>query len=335
MKRILYFRHDKIGDFVLAWPALAMLKRALPEASIEVFVTPVVASLAEACPYVDHIILDTGDDKAIRAQIAERNYDGIVMARSQVRTMFLVRGLGVPYVVAPKLHWYQYCYKHRVNIQMGEGEPVWRKGCRLTERLLRDNDIPIPSLPTQYWDLSAERPKWQAFYQKQADSQLVFVHAGTGGSSGSLPTSHFVSLIRQIHEQTEQPCQFVLTYSGEERKLAEEIHQALADTPVNVALAPPLDKLVDFAKSLVAADMFIAGSTGPLHLAGLHDVPTVGFYAARRSAVHVKWQTLSQAHKRLSFTPPPGRRDGRNMALVDVDLAASKVAAFLNQDQGK
>ncbi|MEZ9819529.1 hypothetical protein AB4238_02725 [Shewanella sp. 10N.286.45.A1] len=46
MKRILFVRTDKIGDFVTKWAALCMLKKYLLNASIEVFVSPVIASLA-------------------------------------------------------------------------------------------------------------------------------------------------------------------------------------------------------------------------------------------------------------------------------------------------
>ena len=77
--------------------------------------------------------------------------------------------------------------------------------------------------------------------------------------------------------------------------------------------------------------MFIAGSTGPIHLAGLHDVPTVGFYAGRRSRPDLKWATMTQPHKRLAFTPPIRGRKGRDMSLVDVEHAGGEIAGFLDK----
>jgi len=109
-----------------------------------------------------------------------------------------------------------------------------------------------------------------------------------------------------------------------------ELQDRLTANNVKTELAKPLADLAKFARSLVAADMFIAGSTGPLHLAGLHDVPTVGFYAGRRSRPDIRWQTLTQASKRLSFTPPIGRRTGRDMSLIDMEKAASEIAGFLD-----
>lgn len=48
--------------------------------------------------------------------------------------------------------------------------------------------------------------------------------------------------------------------------------------------------------------MLIAGSTGPLHIAGCLDIATAGFYPAKRSATPLRWQTCNRAEKRLAFS---------------------------------
>lgn len=330
IKKVLVIRHDKIGDFVLFWPALHLLKTALPQASIEVFVAPAVKSLAEACPYIDHVIVDTGDDQAISAKFAARQYDAVIVSLSQFRSYKMIRHLDATYKLAPKHNWYQYFYKHRADAQYKKGEGCWRGGCMLVEHFLAAHDITIPLHPTQYWDMSAERPRWQEYYGKQYGEKLIFVHPGTGGSSGSLSPETFIKLLENVNSKSRHKCRFVLTFNGDEECLAEEIHAGLNEKGINAVMAKPLNELSDFAKSIVAADMFIAGSTGPLHIAGLHNVPTVGFYAGRRSAPKVRWQTLTQSHKRLAYTPPIGKKTGRNMDLIDIDKASTGIADFLN-----
>lgn len=332
MKRILVFRHDKIGDFVLLWPALSLLKNALPNASIEVFVAPELKKFALACPYIDHVIVDNGDDRALRKEIAERQYDAALVSLSQFRIYKIIRNLPIPYVLAPKHNWYQYFYKNRTDAQYKVGEGCWRGGCMLVEHFLTSHNLAVPALPQQYWDVSAERAHWQQYYGKQKGEKLIFVHPGTGGSSGSLPPADFVNLLELVAKVTEQDCKFVLTYNGDEIVLAQAIHEQLSEKGVSVIMAQPLKDLTDFAKSIVAADMFMAGSTGPLHIAGLHNVPTVGFYANRGSQPVVRWQTLSQSHKRLAFTPPKGKKTGRNMSLIDFNSTAKTIAEFLNSD---
>ena len=185
-------------------------------------------------------------------------------------------------------------------------------------------------MPARLWDNSPEREHWQDHYGRHGDEKLIFVHAGTGGSSGSLSIDGFTRLLTRVRQSSRVAFKIVLTYSGEEKAVATELQGRLAANGVNAELARPLDDLAEFARSLVAADMFIAGSTGPLHLAGLHNVPTVGFYAGRRSRPDIRWQTLTQASKRLSFTPPIGRRTGRDMSLIDVEKACSEIASFLD-----
>jgi ADP-heptose:LPS heptosyltransferase len=330
IKKVLFFRHDKIGDFVLSWPALYLLKTALPQASIEVFVSPILKTFAQACPYIDRVIIDSGDDKAIRAEIAARNYDVALVSLSQFRIYKIIRHLKIPYVLAPQHNWYQYLYKNRADAQYKKGEPCWRGGCMLVEHFLTEHKISIPQQPKRYWNVEDEREKWQDYYGRQAQQKLIFVHPGTGGSSGSLSPQHFGHLLTRIQSLTKHQCKFVLTYNGTEEVLAEAIFTILNERQIDVVMAKPLRDLTDFAKSIVAADLFIAGSTGPLHIAGLHDVPTVGFYAGRRSEPKVRWQTLTQSHKRLAFTPPVGKKTGRNMALIDFEDASEKIAGFLD-----
>jgi len=200
----------------------------------------------------------------------------------------------------------------------------------LIEHFLTHYGLPIQTLPQQYWDMSFEREKWQRYYGRQEGEMLIFVHPGTGGSSGGLAPADFANLLIKIESRTQANCKFVLTYTGNEELLAQEIFDSLNAKSIKVVMAKPLTSLADFAKSIVAADMFMAGSTGPLHIAGLHNVPTVGFYAGRRSAPDIRWQTLTNSHKRLSYTPPIGKRTGRNMALIDFDTVEKEVSAFLD-----
>jgi len=330
MKRILLVRHDKIGDFVLTWPAFCLVRTAFPEATIDVLVAPEVVPFARLCPYIDNVIADTGDDQAITDAIVEGQYDAAIALHSPWRICRIFRVANVPYTLGPKHKWYQYLYKDRASAKYEKGEPCWRGNCLIVEHFIRGQGREIPAMPAQLWDNSSEREHWQRYYEQHGDEKLIFVHAGTGGSSGSLSIDGFTRLLARVRESSKVAFRAILTYSGEEQAVATELQEQLAANGMNAELARPLDDLAEFARSLVAADMFIAGSTGPLHLAGLHNVPTVGFYAGRRSRPDIRWQTLTQASKRLSFTPPIGRRTGRDMSLIDVEKAGNEIASFLD-----
>ncbi|WP_394129184.1 glycosyltransferase family 9 protein [Shewanella maritima] len=334
MKRILYIRTDKIGDFVTKWPAIAMLKLALPDASIEVFVSPVVASLARACPYIDYVIEDKGTELEISQFIQQRNYDAIIVSSSHYRTYKLSKQSRANYVIAPAVDWVQYLFKNRVNLSADKNLPGFKRACLLVEHFLADNHISIPELPQPIWDISNERARWRLFYGAESSEQkLVFVHVASGGSSHTLSSSQFAELITSINKNTNNNVRFMLTFGRGEEVIAEEVQAMVTDNNVKVSLAPSISDLADFSKSIVAADLFIAGSTGSLHIAGLHNIPTVGFYHGRRSGSEVKWQTMSDADKRLHFTPPVGKLTGKNMSLIDIPQAGAKIAKLLTSKQ--
>ena len=59
--KTLIVRNDKLGDFVLTLPCYALLKSALPDTHIAVFVPDYTAEIARCCPYIDQVIIDPGD----------------------------------------------------------------------------------------------------------------------------------------------------------------------------------------------------------------------------------------------------------------------------------
>ncbi|MEJ2142293.1 MAG: glycosyltransferase family 9 protein, partial [Gammaproteobacteria bacterium] len=72
------------------------------------------------------------------------------------------------------------------------------------------------------------------------------------------------------------------------------------------------------------ADLFISGSTGPLHIAGALDVPTAAFYPRRRSATPLRWQTLNSEARRLAFTPAEDAEE-TDVSAIDVEAATRQI----------
>jgi ADP-heptose:LPS heptosyltransferase len=330
IERVLLVRHDKIGDLVLTWPAFYLMRKAFPEATIDVLVAPSNVSFTEACPYVDNVIADVVDDAALTATLAGNHYDTALALHSPWRICQLLRAAKIPYTLAPEHGWYRFLYTDRTSAKYEKGEPCWRGNCMIVEHLIRRQGRDIPAMPDRLWDVSDRKPHWRRFYGTDGGQRLLFVHAGTGGSSGSLSLDAFSDLVQRIRAGSRVTFKVVLTGAGAEREGASRLCDALKTAGVDADLAPQIDDLAAFAESLVAADLFIAGSTGPLHIAGLHDVPTAGFYAGRRSRPDIRWRTLTSADKRLSFTPPIDGRKGRDMSRVDIPAAAGEIAKFLD-----
>src|SRR5690554_2162950 len=117
---ILVVRNDKLGDFMLAWPALACIKSAVPEARISVLVPSYTAPLAELCPWIDQVIIDPGNngDKTAQSKLLSRLrsecFTALLTLFSTPRTGWLGWRAGIPYRLAPATKWAQLFYNHRV-----------------------------------------------------------------------------------------------------------------------------------------------------------------------------------------------------------------------------
>ena len=152
------------------------------------------------------------------------------------------------------------------------------------------------------------------------------MHSGTGGSATSLSLTQYAQLIQGL--LSEFDCQIILTAGPGESEKAHEL-AAKIDNP-NVVVYDKNKGLVDFAHSLACADLFIAGSTGPLHLSSAFNVPTIGFYPNSRSSQPRRWKPINDADKHLAFCPPKGKEE-MNLGLISIDDALVEIVPFVRK----
>ena len=79
-----------------------------------------------------------------------------------------------------------------------------------------------------------------------------------------------------------------------------------------------------FAQHIQFTNVFISGSTGPLHIAGALNTATAAFYPRRRSATPLRWQTLNSEDRRLAYSPPKTAEE-QDMSAIDMGDAANEI----------
>ena len=332
-QNILVIRNDKLGDFMLAWPALASLRRNLPEARIAVLVPEYTAPLARLCPAVDEVIVDPrlegewANGKAIAALLKPRSFDAVITLFSRFDTGLAVWRAGIPLRLAPATKLAQIFYNRRVRQRRSRSEkPEYEYNLDLVQSFLREQGVAIQPVEAPYLRFeTAEIEGLKSAFMKEhgiaVRSKLVFVHAGHGGSAANLSREQYAELVSRLHAAGTY--QAVLTAGPGEEKAVLQLTEMLR---VPRTLYISRNGLVEFAKHLAFADLFISGSTGPLHLAAALDRPTAAFYPRRRSSTPLRWQTVNHADRRLAFTPPEEAGES-DMSKVDLDAAAAAIAA--------
>ncbi|MCD8504560.1 MAG: glycosyltransferase family 9 protein [Burkholderiaceae bacterium] len=343
MKRILVVRNDKIGDFMLAWPALALLKSA--GCHVTVLVPSYTEPLARLCHSVDDVILDPGEQASagrqadLLALIIAANFDAALTLFSTWRVGKLLRNAGIELRMAPATKLAQILYNRRVTQRRSRSEkPEWEYNLDLAAALLKDLSLPIGSVASPYLrldsaEVAARRQDMAASLSLPMDKRWLMVHAGSGGSANNLDIAQYEGLVTALSKRLPDWV-FVLTAGPAEELAVGHLMANLINRQVPVAMRIGGD-LADFARDISVANAFVAGSTGPLHIAGALDVPTIGFYPLRRSATALRWQTLNSPKRRLAISPTASMPDPESFKGLDVDAVADQIAAWLEASPGQ
>lgn len=330
-QRILIVRNDKLGDFVLSLPAFALAKAAFPEARITALVPEYTRELAEACDYIDEVLVDRHRESSwshvrqLCSTIREHRFDIAITLYSTSRMGLALWLARVPWRLAPASKIAQVFYNHRLRQRRSRSEkPEWQYNCELVQHCLahfKRETRPLPAPPFLRFsdkEIRQLRNDFCAAHTIHTETRLIFIHASSGGSANNLSLEQYAALAAAIFTRV-PAVHFVLTAGPGEEEVVHALANLLTGIPHTVYHST--QGLVNFARHLAMADLFIAGSTGPLHIAGALDVPTAGFYTRRRSATALRWQTLNSENRRLAFSPPQEAEE-TNMQSIDVEAAA-------------
>ncbi len=335
--RILVIRNDKLGDFMLAWPAFSLIKRQYPEAHITALVPDYTRPMAELCPWIDAQITDDrhesvlADAVHLSRKIRSGRFDVSISLYSEMRTALALWLARVPVRIGPATKLAQVFLNQRVRQRRSQSaKPEFEYNVELARHLIAlqgDEAMPLQAPPFLRFDpdeLADIRREFLQQYHIDDDRKLVFIHAGSGGSAINLSLQQFAELVRHIDKAAR--CHFVLTAGPGELDTAQALSALIADTSHSVYHST--QGLVAFSKFIAVCDLFLSGSTGPLHIAGALNVHTAAFYPARRSATPLRWQTLNAAHRRIAFAP--GTFTGDNdMQTIDMEASAHRIIGLI------
>lgn len=324
--RILLTRTDKLGDFMLVWPALALLRASLPAARIDVLVGPAGVQISQLCRYVDNVLVDHGQPVGEIADVIKGNkYDAALsffVNRRAAAALWVGR---VPFRLAPATKIYQVLFHGRqVQRRSKSLMPEYEYNIDLVRALLRHYGRVVPQVPSgPYLEFPCEcldqrLKEVETTYGFSNGAKLIVIHPGSGGSARNMTPARYAWLAGKISEFGD--CFFLITAGPGEEGVALSVNDAIESAPSAVHFSNR--GIEKFAQLIAVSDVFISGSTGPLHVAGALNVNTVGFYPRRQSSTALRWQTINSPSKRLAFSPPAWAGED-DMDAIDLTLAAS------------
>ena len=302
---ILLVRNDKMGDLILCMPAISWLRKNLPNAKIIWLVKKELRDLAMLCDHVDGILCDDSY-KSLKQNINSYQFDVAITFFSTLRVGYLIKKANIPIRLAPKTKLAQLFYNHKVIQKRSKSQkPEYEYNTELVSELFDilnlDNILDIDKPPYIKLDNIKNdqiKNEFVTDYSINPDKKIIFIHPGTGGSSNTLSVEAYSKICTGLRSFDNY--NFIIHHSVDEEEIANNL---LSKLPKNISatkIKPTKDK-IEMVKNISVCDVFISGSTGPLHIAGALNKKTVGFYPSKKSSTSLRWQTINDFSKRLDF----------------------------------
>ncbi len=302
---ILVVRNDKMGDLMLTWPALSWLRKNLPEAKISLLVSKNLREIAKLCHHVNDVICDD-KLKNLKDILSSYHFDASISLFSTFRIAYLLKKINIPIRMAPKTKIAQFFYNHTIRQNRSKSlKPEYEYNVDLINEFFKiinlenveDIEEP-PYLKIQNEDHSKIKNDFIKKYNLMDDKKIIFINPCTGGSSKTLTKSDWIRICEGLRGFDNY--NFVLHYAKNQQDLCEDIFKSVSKK-VSLIKIIPTTNLIEMSKNISASDVFISGSTGPLHVAGALNKKTVGFYPSKVSSTMLRWQTINSFANRLDF----------------------------------
>ena len=303
MKKLLVVRNDKLGDLILTLPALKIIKSSITEIEIDCLVDSKYYEIKYMTKYIDNVICNHSN---LINTINTKKYDYSISFFSTFDVGYKLWRSNIKkrYAPATKLAQFFYNKKIKQNRSMSI-KSEYEYNNDLAKFFLRDNSYDISS--SSDFCISLE---------SKADSDLekkniIFVHPFTGGSSKTLSCNDFIELCKELDKLNN--CSFILHCDCKDYPKCIELEKKAAG--LDIRTISPTKNLSTMFNNINQCDLFIAGSTGPLHVAAALNKKTVGFYPTKISSTLLRWDTINDEKNKLSFNDI-----GDNDNYIKVDL---------------
>ncbi|MFB6347604.1 MAG: glycosyltransferase family 9 protein [bacterium] len=292
-------RNDHLGDLVLTLPLLRQAEDWLGPGNVTAVVDTPYPPLLERLPLSLSVDTDDGGHwKQLGETLRNTGADTLITAASKTRNALasqysgIKQRLGFGYKLS-MIFYTNPLFRHRKNPPIHESE-----FCLEYLRMLPDAPTKPPELPG-YRATRDDRKQAETVLNHLGlqNREYVIVHPGHSESANHFTPEQYRMLIEDLQEN--QPV--LLTGKGdEERDLLKRLQKNL---PNAVALKQDLSLPV-FARIIEEAQIYIGGSSGPLHLASLVGTRRLGLYSNDPRYQPAKWKPLGD--NQVILTPPKG-----------------------------
>jgi heptosyltransferase III len=298
-QHILIARTDRIGDVLLTLPSVEALQSKFQKSKVSMLVSPYTAPLLDG---MTDVLLYTPEKHFFEMvnRIRSAHVDAALVMYPRFRVALLLWLAGIPIRVGTGYRWYSFLfnrkvYEHRKSVEKHEAEYnlslARALGCTIPEK------VKGQLILTDREKQTAQAVRSELGLTKK--HALILLHPGSGGSARDWSPDHFASLAAEF---SRLGYQVVITGGKTEEELVRYVAREAKN---NVRFFVSTLSLKEFAAFIQTAKLFVANSTGPLHLAAAVGTPVIGFYPPVLAMSPKRWGPLTE--KKAVFVPDPAQ----------------------------
>lgn len=279
-RSILVVQLRRLGDVVLATPALEAIKKRYPGARLDLLVEEAGAQAVAGHPAIDEILVYSSsglaDDLAWVLKIRSRRYDWVIDFLANPRTALLSVLSGARVKAGPGHVGRRWAYNHHMR-----QSPLACYAALEKVRWLSGLGVSPEQAPTLPRLFLAERPL--------RVENIVGLIPPSRKATRRWPATSYARLGRLLREN--YGCQVRVFWGPGEKGLAEAVVSGIGE---GASLIPETKSIADLAKELVACRVVVANCAGPKHVAVALGVPTVTVHGSSDPA---SWTPMHADHR--------------------------------------
>jgi ADP-heptose:LPS heptosyltransferase len=285
--RILISRTDSIGDVILTLPLCGWLKQHEPAHEIYFLCQNLTASIVRKSAFVDQVIIWDGELPEV---------DAIIHVFPSIEIAQLARKKSIPIRIGTSHRWYHWltCNKlehfSRINSELHESQLNFK----LVKKIYPLADIPDLATMPKYigWDVHEDG---NGFIDK--DRFNLVMHIKSRGSAKEWDASNYLKLARTLGDRFN----IVLTGTDTEKAIIQEEIPDIFDLK-NVTDTTGKLSLDQLCGLIQASDGLLACSTGPLHIAAVSGIHTLGLFPLKKPMHAGRWKPIGEQVEIMSET---------------------------------
>ncbi|HIP07392.1 MAG TPA: lipopolysaccharide heptosyltransferase family protein [Mariprofundaceae bacterium] len=300
---ILIVRNDKIGDFITALPACYILKKDMPDCHITVLISPINQSIAEACNFIDDVIVDDKQQSAFQLAklLKTYNFDLSFTLFSNTRVAIAQWLARIPTRYAPATKIAQIFFNKRIKQRRSQVKmPEFSYNVQLIQAAFPNIDTHYPKPLLKFAEHETQQVYHNFCTALNINKPVVAFHPGFGGSSdANWNINEYIILAMSIQHLD---VNIVFTFGAGDEYFYETFMANKGD--LNAQAYFSKGSVLDFAKLQASFRLFVSTSTGTFHLASAVGTATMTFFADSLFASDKRWQGIGDKTLQHNYMIP-------------------------------